>query len=178
MVTDSGHFMIDAVSGGIAAILELVWHIFMYYTKEKSQFVVLLDEVENHLHPAMQREILPKLSKAFPQVQFIVSTHSPFIVGSVKESNVYALRYGNDSKVYSQQLDIQKNVRTATEVLQEVLGVPVTMPIWAEIRLKEIISRYSRLEHNDDNFMLMRNDLIEAGLESFAPEAFSKVIEE
>lgn len=57
------------------------------------RFVVTFDEPENHLHPALQRTLLPTLSAAFPQVQFIVATHSPFMVSSMKDSAVYVLRY-------------------------------------------------------------------------------------
>ena len=86
--TDSGDFMIDSVSGGLASIIDLCWQIFNF-SDASEKFVVLIDEIENHLHAAMQRSILPDLIEAFPNVQFIVSTHSPLIVASVKDSNIY-----------------------------------------------------------------------------------------
>ena len=101
LITDSGDFMLDAVSGGIGALIELAWQIYMFSTKEVSEFVVLIDEVENHLHATMQRAILPDFLTAFPNVQFIVSTHNPLIVGSVKDSNVYVLKYNKNNKVDS-----------------------------------------------------------------------------
>jgi len=57
-----------------------------------SEGVVLLDEVELHLHPAWQREVLPSLRRAFPKVQFIVTTHSPQVVASVEAGQVLILR--------------------------------------------------------------------------------------
>lgn len=54
--------------------------------------VVLIDEIELHLHPGLQRTILPKLRKVFPKVQFIVSTHSPQVLSSVHAENVRLLR--------------------------------------------------------------------------------------
>jgi predicted ATPase len=51
--------------------------------------IVLIDEPENHLHIAAQYEILPLLTSAFPNVQFIVATHSPAVISSIKNTVVY-----------------------------------------------------------------------------------------
>lgn len=53
--------------------------------------IVLIDEVELHLHPAWQRTILPRLLKTFPNVQFIVTTHSPTVLAQLN-----ALLYGQE----------------------------------------------------------------------------------
>ncbi|EYF07278.1 AAA family ATPase [Chondromyces apiculatus] len=53
--------------------------------------VVLIDEVELHLHPGLQREIMPRLRRVFPQVQFIVSTHSPQVLSSLHAADVRIL---------------------------------------------------------------------------------------
>ncbi len=50
--------------------------------------VVLIDEIELHLHPGLQRTILPRLQKVFPNVQFIVTTHSPQVLSAVRSENV------------------------------------------------------------------------------------------
>lgn len=50
--------------------------------------VVLIDEIELHLHPGLQRMILPRLQSVFPNVQWIVSTHSPQVLSSVRAENV------------------------------------------------------------------------------------------
>ncbi|MFL1399228.1 AAA family ATPase, partial [Acinetobacter baumannii] len=61
------------------SIIDLAWQIFLY-SHDKDEFVVTIDEPENHLHPSMQRSLLNDFVKAFPKAQFIVVTHSPFIV--------------------------------------------------------------------------------------------------
>lgn len=53
--------------------------------------IVMIDEVDLHLHPSWQMEILPSLSKNLPNIQFIVTTHSPLIVGSLQWVNLIAL---------------------------------------------------------------------------------------
>lgn len=99
---------------------------------------MIIDEVENHLHPIMQRKVLPDLVNAFPNARFIVSTHSPLVVGSVKDSAVYALKHNSAGKVDSHQLDLHHQAKNAIEVLDEILGVSFTMPIWVEDKLNSI----------------------------------------
>ena len=54
--------------------------------------VVLVDEIDLHLHPKWQRYLVPTLSKVFPRVQFIVTTHSPHVLQSMEDVNLYVLR--------------------------------------------------------------------------------------
>lgn len=53
--------------------------------------IVLIDEIETHLHLSLQRKILPFLTSLFPNIQFIVSTHSPFVVNSIDNAVIYDL---------------------------------------------------------------------------------------
>jgi predicted ATP-binding protein involved in virulence len=54
-------------------------------------FILFLDEIEVHLHPDWQRKILPAIQFLFPNAQIFISTHSPFVVGSVDDAWVYKL---------------------------------------------------------------------------------------
>lgn len=168
-------FILEQVSGGISALIDIAWQIYMFSTKEKDEFTVIIDEVENHLHPVMQREILPNLLDAFPEASFIVSTHSPLVVGSVKESNVYALRYNEQHKIVSSELDLVDEAKTASEILDEVLGVSFTMPIWVEEKLDRIVHDYSRRDMTRHDFANMRKDLKDAGLEKLLPNAVADI---
>jgi hypothetical protein len=53
--------------------------------------IVLIDEIETHLHVELQKRVLPFLIEMFPKMQFIVSTHSPFVITSVSDAVVYDL---------------------------------------------------------------------------------------
>jgi len=173
--TQSGDFMLDAVSGGIAALIDLAWQIYNLASVE-DELVVLIDEVENHLHATMQRSVLPDFLKAFPHVQFVVSTHSPLIVASVKDSNVYAFRYNDERRVFSEKLDLVNKARNANEILNEVLGVPFTMPIWAEDALNRIVAKYASEDVSDEMVDKMREEFKAEGLEGLMPMAISKVM--
>lgn len=94
-------FILETASGGISALIDIAWQIYMFSSKDRSCFTVMIDEIENHLHPIMQRRILPDLVNAFPNAKFIVSTHSPLVVGSVRDSYVYALKHNPVGKVES-----------------------------------------------------------------------------
>lgn len=59
--------------------------------KLEGEGIVLIDELELHLHPSWQRDILPALTKTFPNIQFIVTTHSPQVISTVKRENVFIL---------------------------------------------------------------------------------------
>lgn len=177
LICKSGNFIIDGSSGGISALIDIAWQIYMYSTEEKTGFTVMIDEIENHLHPTMQRQILPDLLRAFPEASFIISTHSPLVIGSVQNSNVYVLKYDTDNKVISEKLDLVNQAKTATEILDEVLGVSFTMPVWAEEKLKGIVDIYSKKDMTQGDFSQMRDDLKKIGLERLLPEAISNIIE-
>ena len=75
--------------------------------------VVLIDEIDAHLHISLQKKILPFLSQSFPEIQFIVSTHSPFVIASTNNDTVvYDLSTGEffeeDLSLYSHESIIKE----------------------------------------------------------------------
>ncbi|MEO1383670.1 MAG: AAA family ATPase [Bacteroidota bacterium] len=58
---------------------------------KETEGVVLIDDIDTHLHPNMQRGIIERLKTTFPKIQFIATTHSPFIVQSLKADEVFNL---------------------------------------------------------------------------------------
>ena len=56
--------------------------------------IVIIDEIDVHLHISLQKKILPFLIRSFPEVQFIVSTHSPFVITSTADTVVYDISSG------------------------------------------------------------------------------------
>lgn len=164
-------FLLETASGGISALIDIAWQIYMFSTNENLDFTVIIDEIENHLHPTMQRSILQDLINAFPTARFIVSTHSPLIIGSVEDSAVYALKYNENKKITSQYLDLVNKPKTAAEILDEVLGVSFTMPVWIENRINEIIKRFSIGEMTKERFSELRTEMALLGLDRMVPYA-------
>jgi predicted ATP-binding protein involved in virulence len=62
--------------------------------------VFITDAIELHLHPSWQRKIIPKLLSAFPNCQFIITTHSPQVLGNVKPESVFILKITDDGVGY------------------------------------------------------------------------------
>ena len=88
----------NTLSSGYAAILDIVVDLIMRMEKQsgrKFQYdipgIVLIDEIETHLHLELQRKIMEFLTTIFPHIQFIVSTHSPFILNSLPDTVIYDL---------------------------------------------------------------------------------------
>ncbi|OLT84145.1 hypothetical protein BKG57_04700 [Mycobacteroides chelonae] len=172
--TATGNFVIDEASGGISAILEIAWQIFLR-SRTKQRFTVLIDEPENHLHPSLQREIMPSLLRAFPDVQFIVATHSPFVVTSTADSAVYALSFNANRLVEARELDYANKAASADETLRNVLGVPSTMPTWAVQVFDEIVERHTRQPLSEESVKGLRDELKRNGLATEFPEALLQV---
>ena len=72
---------------------------------KKSKGIVLIDEIDMHLHPKWQRQVVSDLKKAFPNIQFIATTHSPFIVQSLDSDELINLDKTIDEEPY--KLSIQ-----------------------------------------------------------------------
>ena len=69
----------------------------------KQRGLILIDEIENHLHPSWQRKIFPTLRKVFPDIQIIATTHSPFVVQTVPKSEIYLLDSQYPTEAYHPQ---------------------------------------------------------------------------
>ncbi len=177
LCTKTGNFPIDAISGGISSIIDITWQLYMFADASES-FVAIIDEPENHLHPELQRTFLGNLIKAFPNVQFIIATHNPFMITAEKDSNVYVLNYDEDNKVSSVQLDYVNRAGSSNAILREVLGIDSSMPIWAERTLNEIICKYSKIGLTSDSLANLKNELAEIGLDNYIPDTIARVVEE
>lgn len=86
------------------------------------QAVVLVDEIDLHLHPKWQRDIIPYLSAAFPNVQFIVTTHSPLVIQSLTDLNLYILHRDEEEQVCIEKAKHENySGWTVEEILRETM---------------------------------------------------------
>ena len=91
----------------------------------QEEAVVLVDEIDLHLHPKWQRDLVPTLSKIFPKVQFIVTTHSPHVLQSMEDVNLYVLRRNAESGEIEAE---RSNVTNFTGwTVEEILGVTMEL---------------------------------------------------
>jgi len=97
--------------------------------------VVLVDEVDMHLHPVWQQVVLDGLREAFPAVQFIVTTHSPQVLSTVAKESIRILRL-SDGKGTAEQPPEQTRGTESADVLATVMGASPRPPV-EEARLLE-----------------------------------------
>ncbi len=91
--------------------------------------VILIDEVDLHLHPTWQRRIAKMLTSTFPQAQIIATTHSPHVVQAAETDEVIALALGENGAVFERTLPSASygfSGWTLDEVLEDVMGVSDT----------------------------------------------------
>jgi len=84
--------------------------------------VLFIDEAENHLHPKWQKTFLNSILEMFPNLQIIVATHSPFIVGSVEGAKVYVCKPQDGYSVISDETNIYSNKPIEEILSTEVFG--------------------------------------------------------
>ncbi len=89
-------FDLNTLSDGYSAVMNILTELILRMEKKRGRFydiqgIVLIDEIETHLHIDLQKKILPFLTAFFPKIQFIVTTHSPFVLTSLSNAVVYDL---------------------------------------------------------------------------------------
>jgi predicted ATP-binding protein involved in virulence len=94
---------------------------------------VLIDEVELHLHPKWQRQIVRNLTSAFPRCQFIATTHSPQVIGEVEHDRIQIIANG---QVYSPTHSFGVD---SSRVLQEIMDADERTQ-----EVKELLSQLSK----------------------------------
>ena len=125
-------FDFNTLSGGYQSVLDIVLDIMMrmqHQTQRSFHFdlpgIVIIDEIETHLHLELQRTILPFLTTFFPNIQFIVTSHSPFILNSIDNVVIYDLEnhtlveHGLDDVPYEGVVEGYSRVDKLSDTLKE-----------------------------------------------------------
>ncbi|MDC5854883.1 retron Ec78 anti-phage system effector ATPase PtuA [Vibrio europaeus] len=119
--------------------------------------LVLIDEIDLHLHPSWQQKVIQRLESTFPNVQFIVTTHSPQVCHTLDSENIWLLKNGQKYKA-------PKGVRGAVSswVLRNLFYVEERPP---EDEITQLLNRYKELvysdNYNSDEALEARNALID-----------------
>lgn len=93
----------------------------------KTPGIVLVDEIDLHLHPAWQQRVLGDLQRAFPQIQFIVTTHSPQVLTTVKDENIRVIR--GDEAMQPSMNPYAKGSMDALEGIMDVAAAPSSIDL-------------------------------------------------
>ena len=100
ILTKGKEFKFTELSDGFAAVLEIIVDLILKMQHKnqltrayKREGIVLVDEIETHLHLELQKVIMPLLTEIFPNIQFIVTTHSPFVLSSLSNAVAFDLEH-------------------------------------------------------------------------------------
>ncbi|WP_302336198.1 AAA family ATPase [uncultured Porphyromonas sp.] len=99
--TEGKSFKFNELSDGFAAVIDIISDLILRMNSISDRTmqlydipgIVLIDEVETHLHLSLQRQVMPLLTRVFPKIQFIITTHSPFVLNSIASATVYDLEH-------------------------------------------------------------------------------------
>ena len=87
----------------------------------------MIDEIDLHLHPSWQMRVLPTLSKALPNVQFIVTSHSPLVASSLEWMNILVMKTEDDQASTAERIHHSIHGQDADQVLlSEFFGLEST----------------------------------------------------
>lgn len=103
--------------------LKMVHHYEFAEDWARKPAILLIDEIENHLHPTWQRRVIPALRKHFPGLQIFATTHSPFVVAGLKRGQVHLLQRDADGVVTASTNERDVIGWTADEILRTMMGV-------------------------------------------------------
>ena len=155
ILTKEKEFKFTELSDGFAAVLDIVVDLILKM-QHKNQLtrayecegIVLVDEIETHLHLELQKVIMPLLTKIFPNIQFIVTTHSPFVLSSLSNAVAFDLEHQEiieDLTEYSYESLAEGyfGVKTASSYMGMQLGR------LEELLKKEVLSLSEKTELKD-----------------------------
>jgi predicted ATP-binding protein involved in virulence len=103
--------------------------------------LVLIDEIDLHLHPKWQLGLIPTLKRVFPRLQFIVTTHSPMILPGLSREEVVILGTDEEGNVIAQESPESPALLTGSEIYRTFFGIDRLHPS----KLGEELQRYSFL---------------------------------
>ncbi len=117
------------LSSGFTSLVKVVQLIISGYAAFTNEVqlrhvrgVVLIDEIESHLHAQWQAQIIPKLKELLPNTTFFIATHSPLVLAQLQEGEAYLLKRDAEGVVRSEMIEAP-NRRAFADVLESAFGV-------------------------------------------------------
>lgn len=160
-ITAAGPQSMETLSLGyqttLSWVVDLCARLFEYYPESSNPLqepvVVLVDEIDLHLHPKWQRQIMAYLSRIFPRGQFIVTTHSPLVVQGVQDVNLAVLKREGADVVIRNDVDEVRNWRADQLLTSDLFDLETARPPYIEPLLRErnrLLTKAKLSEEDED----------------------------
>ena len=151
--TPSGILPLDVLSQGTQSVIQCVAHLTIGHAEyyefaadlEEKPGVLLIDEIDAHLHPSWQRRIIPTLIRHFPKLQIFCSAHSPLMLAGLEAGQVQLLRREEDGKVSVSRNESGIAGWSADEILRNFLEVPTP----TDMATAAHVTRLAELRHKE-----------------------------
>lgn len=146
--SEKGDFLLNQLSDGQQRIFSLIVDIArMLSTNDEASIretkgIVLIDEIDVHLHPRWQRIIVPALEDLFPRCQFIATTHSPFVIQSANSRKIQRLGVFDEESF----ADISRSI---DDVVEDIQGIEMPQKSKREEELSRAAESYFKLFRQD-----------------------------
>jgi predicted ATPase len=137
---------LDLLPDGLKSILSWTADLLMRLSRipwvddlpiDRREFLLLLDEIDLHLHPEWQRRVLPIVQRVFPRAQIVASTHSPFVVASARDAHVVSLERRGQAAVVAGVRSSPEGSSYAT-IIEELFGVHSEYDVEIEASLRRL----------------------------------------
>ncbi len=168
----------DLLPDGLRSIISWVADLLMRLDRIKwatdvevldRNFILFLDEIDVHLHPAWQRKVLPAVQKLFKNAQIFVSTHSPFVVGSVDGAWVHKLVLDENGNSHAEPPRRSEDGESYQYILKEVFNIEEQFGVGTERMLAEFRDIKSKILENQpydrEKFLKLAHDIAVQSIE-------------
>ena len=153
IATPAGTLPLDVLSQGTQSLIQSVAHLMIGYGEyyeysedlEQMPGVLLIDEIDAHLHPSWQRRIIPTLIQHLPKLQIFCSTHSPLMLAGLDSGQVQLLRRAKDGRVSVSRNESDIVGWSADEILRNFMEVPTP----TDMKTLVHVTRLEELRHKE-----------------------------
>lgn len=144
--TSDGEIPIESVSQGatsltgwVGILLQRLNEVYGNEDDPKSKYaLVLMDEIDAHMHPTWQQSLVRRLSEKFTGLQFLATTHSPLIIGGMRPRQLFRFMRGRDGKIIQIEVDREMALGRADQVLTgDLFGLDTTIDPVTQERIEE-----------------------------------------
>lgn len=149
--------------GWIGILMQRMYEVFGYDEDPTDRYaLILMDEIDAHMHPLWQRTLVTHLKATFPKAQFIATTHSPLVVGGMPASQV--LRFGRNDEGRPVVLPIAPDMTLGytDQVLTSLLfGLPTTLDRATEVKQRRYYDLFKKdIADGDEEYEQLKQELI------------------
>ena len=146
------HMMSDGIKNMVALVADIAYRCSLLNSHLgaeaalKSQGIVMIDEVDMHLHPQWQQTIVSGLTQAFPNIQFIMTTHSPQVLSTVAADSIRLLKQGTDAKTGKPYATAEKpNTQSRGITSADILAILMDIDPIPNVKEARWLSAYKTL---------------------------------